>query len=66
MVEREKLENRIEALTARHKALDKEITSLYSKSYSHMDDILAQMKRDKLSLKDEIENLTKQMEMLNG
>ena len=31
-----------------------------------MDDILAQMKRDKLSLKDEIEHLTKQMEMLNG
>ena len=53
MVTLEKLENRIKALEARHRELDKNIANLYTEGYED----LAQMKRDKLALKDEIETL---------
>ena len=53
MVTLEKLENRIKALEARHRELDKNIANLYTEGYED----LAQMKRDKLALKDEIEAL---------
>ena len=53
MVALEKLENRIKALEARHRELDKNIANLYTEGYED----LAQMKRDKLALKDEIETL---------
>ena len=55
MVTLEKLENRIKALEARHRELDKNIANLYTEGYED----LAQMKRDKLSLKDEINTLKK-------
>jgi len=53
MVTLEKLENRIKALEARHRELDKNIANMYTEGYED----LAQMKRDKLALKDEIETL---------
>lgn len=53
MVTLEKLENRIKALEARHRALDKNIADIYTEGY----DDLAQMKKDKLALKDEINTL---------
>lgn len=53
MVTLEKLENRIKALEARHRELDKDIANMYTEGYED----LAQMKRDKLALKDEIETL---------
>ena len=53
MVTLEKLENRIKALEARHRALDKNIAEMYTESYKD----LAQMKKDKLALKDEINTL---------
>lgn len=55
MVTLEKLENRIKALEARHRELDKNIANLYTEGYED----LAQMKKDKLSLKDEINTLKK-------
>ena len=53
MVTLEKLENRIKALEARHRELDKAIANMYTEGYED----LAQLKRDKLALKDEIEAL---------
>ena len=53
MVTLEKLENRIKALEARHRALDKNIAEMYTEGYED----LAQMKKDKLALKDEINTL---------
>ncbi|OUX04031.1 MAG: hypothetical protein CBE00_13030 [Planctomycetaceae bacterium TMED240] len=53
MVTLEKLENRIKALEARHRALDKNIAEIYTEGYED----LAQMKKDKLALKDEINTL---------
>lgn len=53
MVTLEKLENRIKALEARHRELDKNIANMYTEGYED----LAQIKRDKLALKDEIETL---------
>lgn len=53
MVALEKLENRIKALEARHRELDKTIANMYTEGYED----LAQLKRDKLALKDEIETL---------
>lgn len=53
MVTLEKLENRIKALEARHRELDKAIANMYTEGYED----LAQLKRDKLALKDEIETL---------
>ena len=53
MVTLEKLENRIKALEARHRALDKNIADMYTEGYED----LAQMKKDKLTLKDEINTL---------
>ncbi len=55
MVTLEKLENRIKALEARHRELDKNIANLYTEGYED----LAQMKKDKLALKDEINTLKK-------
>ena len=55
MVTLEKLENRIKALEARHRELDKAIANMYTEGYED----LAQLKRDKLALKDEINTLKK-------
>ena len=55
MVALEKLENRIKALEARHRELDKNIANLYTEGYED----LAQMKKEKLALKDEINTLRK-------
>ena len=51
----DKLENRIKALEARHRALDKNIANMYTEGYED----LAQMKKEKLALKDEINTLIK-------
>ena len=55
MINIDKLESRIKALEARHRVLDKNIANMYTEGYKD----LAQMKKEKLHLKDEINNLTK-------
>ena len=51
------LENRIEALKAKHKKLDETIEVLYAEKAP--EEIINKMKKEKLSLKDEITDLEK-------
>lgn len=65
MTDKEKLVSRIQALTEKHKKLDKDIEKMYTTGY-HEDQVVHDLKKQKLFLKDEIYNLTTQLENQNG
>jgi len=61
----DKIERRIDSLTKKHKELDKEVEQMYNNN-SFNDDTIHEMKKQKLYLKDEINNLQQQLGEANG
>ena len=61
----DKIEGRINSLTKKHKELDKEVEQMYNNN-SFNDDTIHEMKKQKLYLKDEINNLQQQLGEANG
>ena len=61
----DKIERRINSLTKKHKELDKEVEQMYNNN-SFNDDTIHEMKKQKLYLKDEINNLQQQLGEANG
>lgn len=65
MITKEKLEHHISHLEEKHTAINKRVDEM-EQSGHFVDGELNQLKRDRLSLRDEIESVKKQMESLNG
>ena len=59
LMDNDKLQRRKDSLTEKHRALDKQIESMY-RSYKPAEEVKA-LKQQKLKLKTEIQSITKQL-----